>query len=74
MHHIIAVGIPATTGIHPFMIIILITAGVGLAEIITAVTTETTTMIGITEDTTDGGISGDTAIVTTDMYHLVRVQ
>jgi len=74
MHHIIAVGMPATTGIPPSMIIILITVGVGHTDLITVVTTEITTMIGITEDTTVGGISRDTAIVTTDMHHLVRVQ
>ena len=74
MHHIIAVGIPATTGILPSMIIILTTAGVGHTDIITVVTTDITTMIGITEDTTVGGISRDTAIVITDMPHLVRVQ
>ena len=74
MLHIIADGTPDTTGIHLFMIIILITDGVGRTDIITVVITDITTMIGITEDTTVGGISRDTDIVTTDMYHLVRVQ
>ncbi len=74
MHHIIAVGIPVTTGIHPIMIIILIMAGVGRTDTITVATTDITTMIGITEDTTVGGISRDTAIVITDMLHHVRAQ
>ncbi|MDA3843731.1 MAG: hypothetical protein PF588_05095 [Candidatus Kapabacteria bacterium] len=74
MLHIIAVGTPDTTGIPHIMIIILIMDGVGRTEIITAVITDITIMIGITEDTTVGGISRDTAIVITDMHRLVRVQ